>query len=124
MSAGPVAVIGAGTMGHGIAYAVALAGLDVHLTDSRAEALPQALERVHQLLDGAVARGKLTAAERERVRGRLHATPELARPVRDAVVVIQAVVGDLAVNPRLFAAPDRPAPAPAPLPTHPSSPPV
>ena len=32
-----VAVIGAGTMGHGIAYVVALAGCDVRLTDARAE---------------------------------------------------------------------------------------
>jgi 3-hydroxybutyryl-CoA dehydrogenase len=121
MSAGPVAVIGAGTMGHGIAYAVALAGLDVHLTDSRADALPQALERVDQLLKGAVARGKLAAADEERVRGRLHAAPDLARAVRDADVVIEAVVEDLDVKRRLFATLEPVAPPSALLATNTSS---
>jgi 3-hydroxybutyryl-CoA dehydrogenase len=121
MSAGPVAVIGAGTMGHGIAYAVALAGLDVHVTDSRADALPQAVERIHELLAGAVARGKLTGADQERVRGRLHAAPDLARAVRDADVVIEAVVEDLEVKRRLFAELERVAPGSALLATNTSS---
>jgi 3-hydroxybutyryl-CoA dehydrogenase len=121
MSAGPVAVIGAGTMGHGIAYAAALAGLDVHLTDSHADTLPRALERIHALLAGAVARGKLPAADQERVRGRLHTTPDLARAVRDADVVIEAVVEDLDVKRRLFAELDRVAPGPALLATNTSS---
>ena len=121
MSAGPVAVIGAGTMGHGIACAVAVAGLDVHLTDSRADALPQALERIHQLLAGAVARGKLPAADQERVRSRLHTTPDLGRAVGEADVVIEAVVEDLDVKRRLFGELDRVAPGAALLATNTSS---
>jgi 3-hydroxybutyryl-CoA dehydrogenase len=121
MSAGPVAVVGAGTMGHGIAYAVALAGRDVRLTDSRAAALPHAVERVEQLLQGAVARGKLTAAEQARVRARLHPAPDLAHAVRDADVVIEAVVEDLEVKRRLFTDLDRVAPPTALLATNTSS---
>jgi len=59
-----VTVVGAGTMGAGIAYAVALAGFEVCLTDSRAEVLPLALGRLNDLLAVAVKRGKLTEPER------------------------------------------------------------
>src|SRR2546421_9658928 len=50
MTAGRVAVIGAGTMGHGIAYAAALAGFDVRLTDSKPDALRFAMGRLNDLL--------------------------------------------------------------------------
>src|SRR5207249_11718463 len=59
-----VAVVGAGTMGAGIAYAAALAGFEVCLTDSRAEALPLALGRLNDLLAVAVKRGKIAEPER------------------------------------------------------------
>src|SRR5439155_759578 len=51
-----VAVVGAGTMGHGIAYAAALGGCRVALTDSRADALARALERIRELVAGGVKR--------------------------------------------------------------------
>ena len=43
-----VTVIGAGTMGHGIAYVAALAGCEVRLTDAKPEALPRAIEKITQ----------------------------------------------------------------------------
>ena len=52
-------MIGAGTMGHGIAYAAALAGFDVRLTDSKPDALRFAMGRLNDLLAIAVRRGKL-----------------------------------------------------------------
>src|SRR5439155_280759 len=50
MTSRRVAVIGAGTMGHGIAYVAALAGCEVRLTDARPDALPQALDKIGALL--------------------------------------------------------------------------
>jgi 3-hydroxybutyryl-CoA dehydrogenase len=99
---GPVAVIGAGTMGHGIAYAAAIAGFPVTLSDSRADALPRALERIGELLSGGVKRGKLTEADRTAVAERVRGEPTLAVAVRHADVVVEAVVEDLAVKRQVF----------------------
>ncbi len=105
-----VAVIGAGTMGHGIAYAAALAGCDVRITDARADSLPAALAKIDGLLEGGVKRGKLTGAERAAVRARVATEPELRPALGDADVIIEAVVEDLAVKQRLFIDVERTAP--------------
>lgn len=121
MSAGSVAVVGAGTMGHGIAYAAAVAGFGVRLTDSRAEAIPLAIRKIGDLLQGGVQRGKLSQADLSAVAARLRPAPELAAAVRDADVVIEAVVEELGVKQRLFAELERVAPAGALLATNTSS---
>ncbi|HXF96302.1 MAG TPA: 3-hydroxyacyl-CoA dehydrogenase family protein [Gemmatimonadales bacterium] len=97
-----VAVVGAGTMGHGIAYVAALAGCAVALTDSRAAALEEARSRIEGLLDGAVRRGRLAPAERSAAAGRLRAEPDLAGAVGDADIVVEAIVEDLEAKRRLF----------------------
>ena len=121
MSAGPVAVVGAGTMGHGIAYAVALAGFEVRLTDSRADAIPLAIRRIGDLLQGGVQRGKISEADLSAVAARLRPAADLAAAVRDAEVVIEAVVEDLDVKQQLFTELERAAPAGALLATNTSS---
>jgi len=121
MSAGPVAVVGAGTMGHGIAYVAALAGFEVRLTDSRADAIPLAVRKIGDLLQGGVKRGKLSEADLSAVAARLRPERELSAAVREAEVVIEAVVEDLAVKQRLFAELERAAPAAALLATNTSS---
>ena len=121
MSAGTVAVVGAGTMGHGVAYAAAVAGFEVRLTDSRTEAIPQAIRKIGDLLQGGVQRGKLSQADLTAVAARLRPAPELAAAVREADVVIEAVVEELAVKQRLFAELERAAPAGALLATNTSS---
>jgi 3-hydroxybutyryl-CoA dehydrogenase len=98
-----VAVVGAGTMGHGIAYVATLAGCTVALTDNRPDALPPAIRRIGDLFTGAVKRGKLDAAAMAAATTRLRAERELARAVADVDVVIEAVVEDLGVKRQLFA---------------------
>ena len=105
-----VAVIGAGTMGHGIAYVAALAGCDVRLTDARADALPQALDKIEALLVSGVKRGKVSADDHVAVRKRIRAESQIRAAVSDADVVIEAVVEDLAIKQRLFADVERAAP--------------
>ena len=116
-----VAVVGAGTMGHGIAYAAALAGCSVALTDARSDALPQAMAKIQSLLAGGLKRGKLTEADRARVYERLRAENALARAVDGAEVVIEAVIEDLNVKQRLFSEVERVAPAGALLASNTSS---
>ena len=116
-----VAVVGAGTMGAGIAYAVALAGFEVCLTDSRAEVLPLALGRLNDLLAVAVKRGKLTEPERFAVSAQLRAEHQFAPAVSGAEVVIEAVHEHLGVKQQLFAELERAAPGDALLATNTSS---
>jgi len=116
-----VAVVGAGTMGHGIAYVATLAGCSVALTDSRPEALPPAIRRIGDLFTGGVKRGKLGEADVAAAASRLRAERDLARAVGDVDVVIEAVVEDLGVKRQLFTELERAAPAPALLATNTSS---
>jgi 3-hydroxybutyryl-CoA dehydrogenase len=108
-------------MGHGIAYVAALAGCDVALTDSRADALLQARAKIDELLAGAMKRGRLTEEGRTLVAGRLHVERVLADALQGAGLVIEAVVEDLAVKQRLLAEIERAAPAGALLASNTSS---
>jgi 3-hydroxybutyryl-CoA dehydrogenase len=121
MSAGRMTVVGAGTMGHGIAYAAALAGFEVCLTDSRPEALQLARGRLNDLLAVAAKRGKLSEPDRTAAMARLHAEPQLAPAVREADVVIEAVLEHLGAKQQLFAEVERLAPPGALLATNTSS---
>ena len=121
MTTPAVAVIGAGTMGHGIAYVAALAGCPVRLTDSNAPVLDTARERIESLLAGALKRGKLSEDDRARVHARLEIVGPLAETVAGADVVIEAVVEDLSIKQRLLAEVERRAPAGALLATNTSS---
>ena len=124
MSGPRVAVIGAGTMGHAIAHAAAVAKCDVTLTDSRADTLPVALQRIARLLDGGVERGKLTAADRDAAMARVRTDPVPASAVAGAQIVIEAVAEDLDVKRELFAALEQTAPRDALLATNTSSLPI
>src|SRR6266516_3740618 len=105
-----VAVIGAGTMGHGIAYVATLAGCSVALTDSRPEAIPPAIRRIGDLFTSGVKRGKLGEADVAAAAALLRADRDLGSAVREADVVIEAVVEYLVVKQRLFAEPHLPSP--------------
>jgi 3-hydroxybutyryl-CoA dehydrogenase len=93
-----VAVIGAGTMGSGIAQAAATAGWDTTLTDVRAEAVPAAITAIGRTLDGAVSRSKMTAEDRDAIGKRITGAATVADACRGADLVIEAVVEDLGVK--------------------------
>jgi 3-hydroxybutyryl-CoA dehydrogenase len=107
----PVTVVGAGTMGHGIAYVAALAGCPVTLTDTRRQALTDAVQRIESLLASGLKRGKLTEHDRAAVHARIQTARDLATAVRGAGVVIEAVAEELLVKQRLFSDVERHAPA-------------
>jgi len=98
-----VAVIGAGTMGHGIAYVAALAGCDVAVTDTRAEALAAARDKIEALTAGGAACGKV-------VTGRVVIAPDVRAAVSDADIVIEAVIESLEIKQRVFVDVERTAP--------------
>jgi 3-hydroxybutyryl-CoA dehydrogenase len=86
-----VAVIGAGTMGHGIAQVCAMAGYEVVLTDATAELALRGVERIRANLDEGVRRGKLDGDAAAAHLARVGSTGSLERAVGDADIVIEAV---------------------------------
>jgi 3-hydroxybutyryl-CoA dehydrogenase len=106
-----VSIIGAGTMGHGIAYAALAAGYAVALTDADAATLARGAERIGALFDKGVERGKVTAEAREAGLARLRAAASVADAVRDAEIVVEAVPERLDLKRALFAETERHAPA-------------
>ena len=116
-----LAVIGAGTMGHGIAAVAAMAGLTVALADEDPVAPAAALIRIAAILDQAIARGKLPADERAAALGRVRAAAGVADAAGDADLVIEAVPERLDLKQALFAELERAAPADAILASNTSS---
>lgn len=84
-------VIGAGTMGHGIAQVGATAGYDVALRDVDETVLEAATESIEENLDGAIARDKLTESEAADALARVETTTELEPAVADADLIVEAV---------------------------------
>ncbi len=96
-----VAVIGAGTMGAGIAQVAAQAGHRVHLFDVREGAAAQAIASVGGALERRVQAGRMAAEEAAAIAARIAPAASLAE-ARDAALVIEAVKEDLAVKQALF----------------------
>jgi 3-hydroxybutyryl-CoA dehydrogenase len=116
-----IAVIGAGTMGSGIAQVAAQAGYQVALYDSVDGAAARALGQISEKLAIGVARGKVSDEEREAALGRLRVAGSLVDASSNAGLVVEAVIESLEVKKDLFAQLDRIAPADAILATNTSS---
>ncbi|HEU0053785.1 MAG TPA: 3-hydroxyacyl-CoA dehydrogenase family protein [Longimicrobium sp.] len=116
-----MAVIGAGTMGHGIAQVCAMAGYDVALHDPQAGAVEKALGKVRENLDKGVERGKLAAADADAAHGRLRDAATLADAVSGAWLVIEAAPERMEIKETIFREAASAAPATAILATNTSS---
>ena len=106
-----VTVLGAGTMGHGIAYAAMAAGYDTMLFDVSQEAVDKGRGAIEELVRGSVDRGKLTAAAGTAIANRLSLTCDLAAALADADFIVEAAPERIATKLELFAAIERFAPA-------------
>jgi 3-hydroxybutyryl-CoA dehydrogenase len=101
-----IGVVGAGTMGHGIAQVAAMAGLRVLLVDKIEEALDRGLRSIEASLAKLESKGKLSGEEREAARARVSDSVDLA-DLAEAEVVVEAVVERLEVKELVFAELDR-----------------
>ncbi|WP_238348496.1 3-hydroxyacyl-CoA dehydrogenase NAD-binding domain-containing protein [Ornithinimicrobium pratense] len=99
----PVAVIGAGAMGSGIAQVAAQAGHPVVLVDAQPDAADRAVERLGATLDRLVAKGRLEAAQARDVLGRVrpHTASDMST-VPAVALVVEAVVEHLDVKRAIF----------------------
>ena len=94
-------VVGAGSMGSGIAQLAAMAGTDVILVDINQAVLDQAKVRLSEQLGKLLEKGKIDAAQLNAVFGRLHFTTELSA-LAERDIIIEAIVEDLEVKKQLF----------------------
>jgi 3-hydroxybutyryl-CoA dehydrogenase len=113
-----VAVIGGGLMGRGIAQVFAQAGVTVTQTDVSDAVLTASRTRLAADLDGLVAKGKMSAEDARGILGRIRSTVKLEEAAADAEFVVEAVVEDLEVKKRVFAALSAAAPESAVLATN------
>lgn len=104
-----ISVIGAGTMGAGIAQASALAGYELILYDVAADVLGQSLEDIHASIEKGVARGKTDAAVADAAKSAIQTTTSLETAAH-ADLIIEAVPEKLALKRELFATLDESAP--------------
>lgn len=96
-----ISVIGAGTMGAGIAQVLALSGLTVCLYDINDEAVANGLERIQTSLNEGLNRGKLTQADMASTLSRVSTTTALEQ-VAQAELVIEAAPESMALKKELF----------------------
>jgi len=94
-------VVGAGTMGLGIAHVMAWKGLDVTLVDLEKSLLERARGIIEKNLDRQVKKEILTAEEKAETVGRLHMTTEIGE-LADCPIVVEAVVEAKEVKSALF----------------------
>jgi len=116
-----VAVIGAGTMGRGIAQVAAGSGFVVVLNDVSQEVIDKGLAAIGESLARAVEKGKMPAADRDAALSRLRPSADLESAVGDADLVIEAVPESLDLKQRIFRRLDAAASAGALLATNTSS---
>ena len=115
-----MAVVGAGTMGNGIAHVFAQHGCDVALVDVARPVLERAVVTIGANLDRQVKKGTLAAEQRAATLARISTATEIAA-VAGAELVVEAAVESEAVKLPLFAELDRAAPAGAVLASNTSS---
>ena len=99
-------VVGAGTMGHGIAQVLAQAGIDTTLVDVSQGSVDRGLAKIRENLEAGVAKGKVTAAARDLALGNLSGTTQLESALGAADLLVEAIPEDMSKKRELFALAD------------------
>ncbi len=97
-----VAVIGAGTMGNGIAHIFAQFGFEVSLIDISQDSLDKALKTITKNLDRLVAKERLTEAQKEQTLSNLKTFTKLEEGVKSADLVVEAATENIDIKLSIF----------------------
>ena len=116
-----IAVIGAGTMGNGIAHVFAQNGYKVNLIDISTEALDKAFKTIEKNLDRMLSKEKITTETKEKTLSNLHKITNLKEGVSDADLVVEAATENMDIKLSIFKEMDQFAPANCILSTNTSS---
>lgn len=116
-----IVVIGAGTMGNGIAHVFAMNGFSTTLVDISDAALAKAMGTIEKNLDRMVSKGSIDASVKESTLGRLKTSTVLSEAVKGADLVVEAATEQVDLKLKIFADMDAYAPPHALLATNTSS---
>ena len=97
-----IAVIGAGTMGNGIAHVFAQHGYQVNLIDISAEALDKALKTIEKNLDRILSKEKITVETKEKTLLNLHKITNIKDGVSNADLVVEAATENMDIKLSIF----------------------
>ena len=96
-----IGVIGAGAMGNGIAQMAAQIGCEVILRDIKEEFVERGMKSIDRFLSRSVEKGKIEAAQKDAILGRIKGTTEMA-DLKDVDFVIEAVIENLDLKKSVF----------------------
>jgi 3-hydroxybutyryl-CoA dehydrogenase len=97
-----IAVIGAGTMGRGIAYAAAFAGYATVLEDISSQMLEESVRWIAKSFEEGVTRGKVDAKVRDRASSLISTANSVQDAIRDADLIMEAVPEEMEMKMELF----------------------
>ncbi|MEW6442298.1 MAG: 3-hydroxyacyl-CoA dehydrogenase family protein [bacterium] len=106
-----IAVIGAGTMGSGIAQVAIESGIAVSLCDIEEAFVAKGRGTIEGFIKRKAEKGKITGDEARTILGRLHTTVRLEEALAGAGLVIEAIIENLEAKKKIFAEMDRKTPA-------------
>ena len=101
MQVNKLGVIGAGTMGNGIAQLAAVIGCDVIMRDINDDFVERGIKNIDNFLSKSVEKGKLKADEKVAIMGRIKGTTDMS-DLKDVDCVIEAVLEDLDLKKKVF----------------------
>ncbi|RYH74784.1 3-hydroxybutyryl-CoA dehydrogenase [Flavobacteriaceae bacterium 144Ye] len=97
-----VAVIGAGTMGNGIAHTFAQSGFKVNLIDISEASLKRGMDTISKNLDRMVAKEKITEAQKEETLGNISTFTSIPEGVKDTSLVVEAATENVDLKLNIF----------------------
>ncbi len=116
-----IAVIGAGTMGNGIAHTFAQKGFKVNLIDISTEALERGLGTIAKNLDRMIAKEKISESDKERTLDNITSITNLSKGVQNADLIVEAATENVDLKLKIFKQMDEASPKNAILATNTSS---
>ena len=96
-----IGIIGAGTMGHGIALVAAKAGFTVVLNDVKDEYVKKGLGSIQKFVDKSVEKGKMTPTDKTNILEKIHGSTNL-EDMKDADLIIEAIIEQVAIKKEVF----------------------
>ncbi len=100
-------VVGAGTMGSGIAYSSAVAGHDVVVVEQDQKFLDQGMRRIQEYIEKGLSQGMFTREQAATIRSKLQGTVDFAKACRNTDIVVEAVSEDPRVKEQVFTTLDK-----------------
>ena len=97
-----ILMIGAGTMGSGIAQCAAQSGYQVTMMDMKDEFVQKGMDRINKTLQKGIEKGKTTEEKAEKVRSLITTTTDYTEAAKDADLVIEAVFEEMGIKEELF----------------------